>query len=130
MPVFGILHFVYPASVASLIPPWYPWPMFLAYFTGFAQVAGGVAITAGILSRPAAILSGVMYGTWALTLHVPRIWCRFLGPCDFMEAPMGLGAARAGLTSLFVAFAMCGAAWSVSEGIARRAAHDLTGEVG
>src|SRR5690606_15899698 len=44
LPVFGTLHLIYPESVAALIPPWYPFPMFLAYFTVFAQVAGGLAI--------------------------------------------------------------------------------------
>jgi uncharacterized membrane protein YphA (DoxX/SURF4 family) len=119
MPVFGVLHVIYPESVASLVPPWYPWPMFWAYATGMAQIAGGLAIASGVLSRPASILAGVMYGTWGLTLHLPRVWCRLRGPCDFLDAPVGLATSRGGLTSLFVAFAMCGSAWLVSGGIAR-----------
>jgi uncharacterized membrane protein YphA (DoxX/SURF4 family) len=76
LPVFGALHLIYPQSVAALIPPWYPAPMFLAYFTGAAMVAGGLAIVSGIFPRLAATLAGVMYGSWALTLHIPRSWCR------------------------------------------------------
>jgi uncharacterized membrane protein YphA (DoxX/SURF4 family) len=72
LPVFGALHLIYPQSVAALIPPWYPAPMFLAYFTGAAMVAGGLAIVSGIFPRLAATLAGVMYGSWALTLHIPR----------------------------------------------------------
>jgi uncharacterized membrane protein YphA (DoxX/SURF4 family) len=114
LPVFGILHLIYPASVAALVPPWYPWPMFLAYFTGFAQVAAGAAIATGVLPRLSASLAGVMYGSWALTLHVPRNWCRLVGPCEFLPEVVGLQGARPELTSLFVAIGMCGAAWIVA----------------
>jgi hypothetical protein len=107
LPVFGVLHLVYPESVASLVPPWYPWPMFWAYFTGFAQLAGGVAIVVGILPRPAATLAGVMYGSWALTLHIPRTWCHAFGPCELLPEVAGLQGLRPGLTSLFVASDCC-----------------------
>jgi uncharacterized membrane protein len=118
MPVFGVLHLIYPESIAALVPPWYPWPMFWAYFTGVAQVAAGVAIASGVSARPASILAGTMYGMWGLTLHIPRVWCRVAVPCGFVDIPTGFAAARGGLTSLFVAFAMCGSAWIVSAGIA------------
>lgn len=122
LPVFGVLHLIYPESVAALVPPWYPAPMFWAYFTGFAQVGAGLGIAAGVMPRIAAILAGMMYGSWALTLHVPRVWCRLNGPCEFLDAPVvGLEGSRGGLTSLFVAFAMCGSAWIVAGSLARRA---------
>jgi uncharacterized membrane protein YphA (DoxX/SURF4 family) len=121
LPVFGALHLIYPANVASLVPPWYPAPMFWAYFTGFAQIGAGLGIAAGVMPRVASILSGIMYGSWALTLHVPRSWCRFFGSCEFLDAPtVGFAGSRAGLTSLFVAFAMCGSAWIVAGSLARR----------
>jgi uncharacterized membrane protein YphA (DoxX/SURF4 family) len=116
LPVFGVLHLVYPANVASLVPPWYPWPTFWAYFTGFAQIAAGIAIAAGVLPRIAAMLAGVMYGSWALTLHIPRSWCRAFGSCEFLPEAVGLQGSRPGLTSLFVAIGMCGAAWIVAGG--------------
>lgn len=119
LPVFGTLHLIYPASVAGLIPPWYPLPMFWAYFTGVAQIAGGIAITANVLPRLAPALAGVMYGSWALTLHIPRSWCRAFGPCEFLPQVAGLQGSRPGLTSLFVAVGMSGAAWIVAGGTAR-----------
>jgi uncharacterized membrane protein YphA (DoxX/SURF4 family) len=123
LPVFGVLHLIYPGSVASLVPPWYPAPMFWAYFTGFAQIAAGLGVAVLVMPRVAAILAGLMYGTWALTLHIPRSWCRLQGPCGFLDAPVvGLEGSRAGLTSLFVAFAMCGSAWIVAGSLAARAA--------
>lgn len=114
LPVFGALHIVYPDSVASLVPPWYPWPMFWAYFTGFAQIAAGIAIAAGVLPSLAATMAGVMYGSWALTLHVPRSWCRAIGSCEFLPEAVGLQGSRPGLTSLVVAIGMAGAAWIVA----------------
>jgi uncharacterized membrane protein YphA (DoxX/SURF4 family) len=122
LPVFGALHLIYPANTASLVPPWFPAPMFWAYFTGFAQICAGLAVATGIMPRLAAILAGVMYGSWALTLHIPRSWCRFYGSCEFLQGPAaGFAGSRGGLTSLFVAFAMCGSAWIVAGSLARRA---------
>lgn len=106
LPVFGVLHFIYADNVASIVPPWYPWRLFWAYFTGLAQVAGGVAIAAGKLPRLAATLAGAMYGTWALTLHIPSQF-QYDNP-------------RAEQTSLVVAVAMCGAAWIVAGSLSNR----------
>lgn len=106
-------------GTASLIPPWYPWPLFWAYLTGVAQIAGGLAIALGVWPRLTAILAGAMYGSWALILHIPRVWCRLRGPCPFLDTPGGLEASRGEITSLFVAFGMCGAAWLVAGGVER-----------
>jgi uncharacterized membrane protein YphA (DoxX/SURF4 family) len=120
LPVFGILHFIYADNVASLVPPWYPWPLFWAYLTGLGHFAAGVAIAAGVLPRLAATLAGVMYGSWVLTLHIPRVWCRAFGPCAFMGEAASSQSPRNGLTSLFVAIGMCGAAWIVAGSLARK----------
>lgn len=114
LPVFGVLHLIYPESVAALVPPWYPFPMFWAYFTGAAQFAAGLAIATGFLPRTGGVLAGTMYGMWALTLHIPRSWCRIQGGCDFLPGQVGFEGSRPGLTSLFVAVAMCGAAWIIA----------------
>jgi uncharacterized membrane protein YphA (DoxX/SURF4 family) len=120
LPVFGMLHFIYADNVASLVPPWYPWPLFWAYLTGAGHFAAGVAIAAGVLPRLAATLAGVMYGSWALTLHIPRVWCRAFGPCQFMDEAAALQSPRLGLTSMFVAVGMCGSAWIVAGSLARK----------
>jgi uncharacterized membrane protein YphA (DoxX/SURF4 family) len=101
--VFGILHLIYPESVAALVPGFYPWPMFLAYFTGAAKIAAGVAIAAGVLARLAASLLALQYALYALTLHIPR---------QFMEQPAGYQ--PNGITSMFIAIAFCGVALIVA----------------
>lgn len=119
LPVFGMLHFIYAENVASLIPQWYPWPLFWAYVTGIGNVAAGVSIATGVLSRVAALLAGCMYGTYALTLHIPRTVSQYI-PQLFMDDPVALQSARAGLTSLFVAIAMWGTAWIVAGSLAKQ----------
>jgi len=97
LPVFGVLHLIYPESVAALVPAFYPWPMFLAYFTGAAKIAAGIAIAANVLARLAATLIAVQYALYALTLHIPR---------QFIEQPAGHQ--PNGITSMFIAIAFCG----------------------
>jgi uncharacterized membrane protein YphA (DoxX/SURF4 family) len=110
LPVFGVLHLVYGPGTASLIPAFYPFPLFLAYFTGTAKIAAGLAIASGRLVRVAAMLTALQYAVYTLTLHLPR---QFIGrPPD---------AQRAGSTSLFVAVAFCGAALVVAGTLQNRA---------
>ena len=112
LPVFGILHFVYAASTAPLVPDFYPWPVFWVYLTGAGHFAAGVAIATGVLVRPAALLAGAMYAVWALTLHIPRI----------IDNPPAYQGDRPELTSLFICIAFWGAAWLVAGSV-----HDGTG---
>jgi uncharacterized membrane protein YphA (DoxX/SURF4 family) len=122
LPVFGILHFVYPDNVAALVETAViplPWPLFWAYFTGAGHFAAGVAIATGKLARVAAILAGVMYASWALTLHLPRVLDN--PPARTPEFPAGYGGDRGEITSLFVCVAFWGAAWIVAASL------DVTG---
>jgi uncharacterized membrane protein YphA (DoxX/SURF4 family) len=117
LPVFGVLHVVYADNVASLVPAFYPWPLFWAYLTAAGNIFGGAAIALGTVSRLAAILAGFMYGTYALTLHIPRAISMYVPQLASGDAA-ALQTARAGLTSLFVAVAMCGSAWIVAGSLA------------
>lgn len=121
LPVFAILHFIYPESVAALVatsPVSWPWPLFWAWLTGAGHLAAGLAILTGIWARPAAILAGIMYASWLLTLHLPRI-VGDLAPrtADF---PGGYGGDRSEITSMFVCLAFWGAAWIVAGSLTRR----------
>ena len=110
LPVFGVLHLIYGPRTASLIPAFYPFPLFLAYFTGAAKITAGLAIASGRLVRLAAMLTALQYAIYTVTLHLPR---QFLG--------RSADAQRAGATSLCVAIAFCGAALIVAGALQQRA---------
>jgi uncharacterized membrane protein len=70
--VFGVQHFLYAQFIAFLVPAWMPAHLFLAYFTGAALIAAGLAIGTHLFSRLASMMLGVMFVLWFITLHVPR----------------------------------------------------------
>jgi uncharacterized membrane protein YphA (DoxX/SURF4 family) len=120
LPVFGVLHVIYPENVAALITtatPQYPWPLFWAYLTGLGHFAAGIAIATGVMARWAAILSGCMYASWALTLHLVRVIDHPAARTP--EYPAGYGGDRGELTSLFVCVAFWGAAWIVASSVTK-----------
>ncbi len=129
LPVFGILHFIYPESVAALVATAslpYPWPMFWAYLTGAGHFAAGLGIATGVLSRWAAILAGLMYASWALTLHLPRVIDQ--PAARTIDNPGGYGGDRPELTSMFVCVAFWGAAWIVAGSLAKQKATQPAGQ--
>lgn len=106
LPVFGALHFIYWQYVASVIPGWIPGsPVFWTYFTGCAHIAAGVAILSGVQARLAATMLGIMFGSWVLIVHVPRV----------LASPHN----QAEWTSLCIAIALCGGAWLMAGYFAR-----------
>ncbi|TPG44952.1 DoxX family membrane protein [Rhodanobacter glycinis] len=108
LPVFGALHFIYWQYVASVIPGWIPGsPVFWAYFTGCAHIAAGLAILSGVQARLAATMLGVMFGSWVLIVHVPRVLANPRSQAEW--------------TSLCVAIALCGGAWLMAGYFARSA---------
>jgi uncharacterized membrane protein YphA (DoxX/SURF4 family) len=106
LPVFGALHFIYSDYVAFVIPAWIPAHYFWAYVTGAAHIAAGASIASGVRARLAATLLAVMFGSWVLILHVPRVAASLDG--------------REEWTSLFVAMAMCGASWLIAGSLGGR----------
>jgi len=97
MIIFGVQHFLYAQYIAFLIPKWMPAHLFLAYFTGAAFIAAGLAIATHFFSRLASILLGMMFLLWVITLHTPRV---LASPHNADE-----------LVSLFVALAFSGASF-------------------
>jgi uncharacterized membrane protein len=71
--VFAVQHFMYARFVAGLVTPWIPWHLFWAYFTGAAFVAAALSFVAGKMVRLAAGLLGLMFLSWVLVLHAPRV---------------------------------------------------------
>ncbi|MGQ0648737.1 MAG: hypothetical protein ACT4P7_14350 [Gemmatimonadaceae bacterium] len=100
LPIFGMLHFIYADFVATLIPGWIPARVFWAYATGVAFCAAGVSIVTAISGRLAATLLAIMFGTWVVILHAPRVLANLHGQSEW--------------TSLCIAMAMCGGAWLIA----------------
>jgi len=73
LPVFGIVHFLYPGGVASWVPRWLPAHLFWAYFTGIAHCAAGFSLVSGVLRQLAARLFAIMLSSWVLIVHIPRV---------------------------------------------------------
>jgi uncharacterized membrane protein len=98
LPVFAALHYFFHEYVASVIPSWIPAHETMAYATGAAMLAAGLAILTGIQARLAATLTAVMFGLWFAILHVPRL-------VDH--------AAAGEWASMCICLGMCGSAWLV-----------------
>jgi hypothetical protein len=96
LPLFGLFHFLYLDYIVSVIPGWIPGHTFFAIATGVALIAAGASLLSGWHARLAAILTTVMFGSWVVVLHVPRM-------IERRHADEW--------TSMFIATAMCGGAW-------------------
>jgi uncharacterized membrane protein YphA (DoxX/SURF4 family) len=95
----GIMHFVYPDFVATLVPNWIPGHYFWTYFAGIALIAGGLGIILNIRRQLAANLLGIMIFLWLIMLHIPRA---------IADPHSGNGNEW---TSVFEALAFCGIAF-------------------
>ena len=98
LPIFAALHYFFRDYVASVIPSWIPAHDTMAYATGAAMLAAGLAILTGVQARLAATLTAVMFGLWFAILHVPRL----------VDHP-----ASGEWASMCICLGMCGTAWLV-----------------
>jgi hypothetical protein len=98
LPAFGLFHFLYLDYIVSVIPSWIPAHTFWAIATGVALIAAGTSLLSGRHARLAAILATVMFGSWVVLLHIPRV-------IERRHADEW--------TSMFIATAMCGGAWLI-----------------
>lgn len=101
--VFGAQHLMYGRFVATLVPAWIPARLFWAYFVGAAFLAAACAILARRAAGLASLLLGLMFLSWVLVVHLPRV-----------VASPHFGN---GWTSMFVALAMSGAALAAGSAV-------------
>jgi len=104
--VFGTAHFEYMSLTAPLVPKWLPPTQeFLAYLTGIAHIAAGIAILTGVQARLAAILLTVMFVSFTVLVHVPMLLATPT-PWIWDENAVNI--------------ALIGAAWVVADSLPRR----------
>jgi len=70
----SIMHFRYARFVAQIVPPWMPWRLFWAYFTGVALLVAGISIALRKQTRLAATLLGIMLSLFVLLIHAPSMF--------------------------------------------------------
>lgn len=69
---FGIDHFLYSTSIATLVPTWIPGQLFWTYLAGAALIASGASIILTIKHKLAGALLSAIIFIWFLVLHIPR----------------------------------------------------------
>lgn len=106
--VFGLSHFVYADFTATLIPKWIPARVPLAYLTGTAHAAAGVALLCGVLPQLAATLEALMMSSFVILVHFSAVAAR--------------PHSREQWTALAVATALTGAAWLIAGALAAKSA--------
>jgi uncharacterized membrane protein len=78
----GYAHFKFKAFVIDFIPAYIPFHAFWAVFCGLCLFAGGVGLLIPKTRSVAAMLSGIMVGSWFLLLHIPRLYAQ---PTDLFD---------------------------------------------
>jgi len=97
--VFAVLHIKYNDYIQTLIPAWMPGHVFLSYVVIAAFLLSAFSFFTGLKLTLASGLLGVMFLLWVLLLHAPRA--------------IGKMTMEPEWSSLFVALAVCGAAFTV-----------------
>jgi uncharacterized membrane protein YphA (DoxX/SURF4 family) len=69
--VFGALHLAAADSLKTMVPSYMPWPLFWAYFFGFALLAASLSIATKIQVRWSGLLFGIAMFLFVAMLDIP-----------------------------------------------------------
>ncbi|HLZ89327.1 MAG TPA: hypothetical protein VKQ52_18865 [Puia sp.] len=97
--VFAVLHIKYNDYIQTLIPAWMPGHLFLSYVVIAAFLLSALSFFTGLKLPLASGLLGIMFLLWVILLHAPRA--------------IGKVNVEPEWTSLFVALAVCGSAFTI-----------------
>jgi uncharacterized membrane protein len=70
--VFGAEHLSFAKFIMLGVPSYMPWPLFWAYFVGFALLAASLSIATKIQVRWSGLLFGIMMVLFVAMVHIPR----------------------------------------------------------
>jgi uncharacterized membrane protein len=68
---FGALHLAAAKSLMTMVPSYMPWPLFWAYFFGFALLAASLSIATKILVRWSGLLFGIAMFCFVAMMDIP-----------------------------------------------------------
>jgi uncharacterized membrane protein len=69
--VFGALHLAAAKALATMVPSYMPWPLFWAYFFGFALLAASLSIATKILVPWSGLLFGIAMFCFVAMMDIP-----------------------------------------------------------
>jgi uncharacterized membrane protein len=69
--VFGALHLAAAESLKTMVPSYMPWPLFWAYFFGFALLAASLSIATRILVSWSGLLWGIAMFSFVAMMDLP-----------------------------------------------------------
>lgn len=98
--IFGILHVQYFDYILTLIPSWIPGPVFWSCLIPAAFFLTALSLITRMKMSLATVLLGTMFLVWVLVLHFPRAITKLTTEPEW--------------SSLFVALAFCGIAFSIT----------------
>jgi len=98
---FGVAHFADVKDTVSLIPHWLPGHLFLAYFTGCAFIAAGLATLTGICARLAVTLSAIQIALFLFLVWIPIVAAGSKNPFQWSETILNA--------------ALCAGAWVMTD---------------
>lgn len=113
---FGIAHFLYAEGVSTLVPSYFPDPVFWTHLAAVLLIGSGLAITLKIRRGAISMLFSIALFLWVIVLHIPRA----------IHEPY---ASRANeVSSCFDALAFCGIAFVISLGTLKTDLADIFGK--
>lgn len=107
---YGAAHFAYASYTASMIPAWLPAHLALAYLTGAAHAAAGIALVFGVVPRLAASLEGLMMSLFGVLVWLPSFFAK--------PVPEWASPAQNRWSETLLSFLLAASAWIVAASVA------------
>ncbi|HEY0677974.1 MAG TPA: hypothetical protein VGD17_06800 [Chitinophagaceae bacterium] len=92
--IFGVQHIMYEKFIVKLMPDWIPGKLYWSHLVKIAFITTAISIILNFKTRLVATLAGLMFLSWVLIHHAPRVAADTTKEAEW--------------TSLFVAMAMSG----------------------